>query len=58
MTRLHRAATFVRKRLFGSVLDAIITVLCAALVVRLAVPALNWLVLDATWSGTTCAWLP
>jgi general L-amino acid transport system permease protein len=55
MTRLTRAATFVRKRLFGSVLDAIITVLCAALIVRLAVPALNWLVLDATWSGTTRA---
>ena len=55
MTRLQRAATFVRKRLFGSVLDAIITVLCAALIVRLAVPALSWLVLDATWSGTTRA---
>jgi general L-amino acid transport system permease protein len=55
MTRLHRAATFVRKRLFGSVFDAVITVLCAALIVRLAVPALSWLVLDATWSGTTRA---
>jgi ComEC/Rec2-related protein len=55
MTRLQRAATFVRKRLFGSVLDAIVTVLCAALIVRLAIPALNWLVLDATWTGTTRA---
>jgi general L-amino acid transport system permease protein len=55
MTRIERAATFVKKRLFGSPLDAIITVLCAALIVRLAVPALNWLVLDATWSGTTRA---
>jgi general L-amino acid transport system permease protein len=53
MTRFQRATIFVRKRLFGSVLDGIITVLCAGLVVRLAVPALNWLILDATWTGTT-----
>jgi general L-amino acid transport system permease protein len=55
MTHLTRAAAFVKKRLFGSVLDGVVTVLCAALIVRLAIPALSWLVLDATWSGTTRA---
>jgi general L-amino acid transport system permease protein len=54
-TRLRRAVAFVQKRLFGSVLDAIITVVCAAVILRLAIPALNWLILDASFSGTTRA---
>jgi general L-amino acid transport system permease protein len=53
--RIRAAAAILRRRLFGSVLDGIITLVCAALIVRLAIPALNWLVLDATWTGTTRA---
>jgi general L-amino acid transport system permease protein len=53
--RLGRALHFARRRLFGSPLDAVITLACLYLLWRGAVAALDWLVLDATWSGTTRA---
>jgi general L-amino acid transport system permease protein len=52
---IQAAVAILRKRLFGSVVDGLITLVCAALIVRLAIPALNWLVLDATWTGTSRA---
>ncbi len=41
------------RNLFGTPLDAAITLACAALLVWAAIPLLRWLVLDATVSGTT-----
>lgn len=53
--RLGRAWTFVRERLFGSALDAVVTLACLAGFAAVAWPALGWLVLDASWTGTTRA---
>lgn len=41
------------KRLFGRPVDAALTVAIAALVVWAAIPLLRWLLLDATFRGTT-----
>jgi general L-amino acid transport system permease protein len=52
--RMRRSGSVVR-RLFGSPLDAVITLSCLALLVWMGVPLLRWLVLDATFRGTTRA---
>ncbi|WP_375458973.1 amino acid ABC transporter permease [uncultured Enterovirga sp.] len=41
------------KSLFGTPIDAAITLACAVFLVAIAVPLLRWLVLDATFVGTT-----
>ena len=41
------------RTLFGTPLDAAITLACAALLVWAAIPLLRWLVLDATFRGVT-----
>jgi general L-amino acid transport system permease protein len=41
--------------LFGTPLDAVITLACTALLVYAAVPLLKWLVVDATFRGVTRA---
>ena len=46
-------ARALAKRLFGTPVDAIITAICAALLVWAAIPLLRWAVLDATFAGTT-----
>ena len=48
----RRGRRFARS-LFGTPLDAAITLACAALLAWAAIPLLRWLVLDATFSGTT-----
>jgi general L-amino acid transport system permease protein len=55
LARRLRQPRALAKGLFGTPLDAAITVLCAALLVWAAVPLLRWLVLDATFAGTTRA---
>ena len=43
----------LRQRLFASWSDAAITLVCLYIVWRLSVPLVHWLLLDATWNGTT-----
>ena len=47
-----RARGLVRS-LFGTPMDAAITLVCLALLVWAAIPLTRWLVLDATFTGTT-----
>jgi general L-amino acid transport system permease protein len=42
---------WMRVNLFATPLDAAVTLACAALVVRFVPPALQWALVDATWSG-------
>ena len=44
---------FLRQRLFATRVDAAITLVCFYIVWRVSVPLLQWLVLDATWNGTS-----
>ena len=43
----------LRQRLFASWVDAAITLVCLYIVAHIAVPLFRWLVLDATWHGTS-----
>jgi general L-amino acid transport system permease protein len=43
----------LRQRLFASWIDAAITLVCVYVVWRISVPLVHWLLLDATWNGTT-----
>ncbi len=42
-----------RQRLFATPIDAAITLVCLYIVWRISVPLVHWLLLDATWSGTS-----
>lgn len=44
-----------RQRLFGTPVTGMVTLLIAALIVAAAVPLIRWLIIDATWTGTTRA---
>jgi general L-amino acid transport system permease protein len=44
---------FVRRRLFGSVLNSVLTLAGLAVIVLLAYPAIRFLVIDAVWFGTS-----
>jgi general L-amino acid transport system permease protein len=44
---------WLRQRLFATWLDSAITLVCLFIVWRLSVPLVQWLLVDATWSGTT-----
>src|SRR5262249_44246458 len=46
---------FARRRLFATPLDAVITLVCCWVLVRLAEPLARWFVVDATFRGTTRA---
>jgi general L-amino acid transport system permease protein len=43
----------LRQRLFATPLDAAITLVCVYIVWRISVPLVHWLLLDATWNGTS-----
>jgi general L-amino acid transport system permease protein len=43
----------LRQRLFATPVDAAITLVCLYIVWRLSVPLFQWLLLDATWHGTS-----
>jgi len=43
----------LRRRLFATPIDAAITLLCLYVVWRISVPLVHWLLLDATWHGTS-----
>jgi general L-amino acid transport system permease protein len=47
------AVAWLRQRLFATPLDAAITLVCAYIVWRISVPLVHWLLLDATWHGTS-----
>ena len=47
------ALQWVRRRLFGSPLDALITLVCAFVVWRIVPPALDWALFSATWHGAS-----
>jgi general L-amino acid transport system permease protein len=53
LARRLRRPRALAGRLFGTPLDAAITIACLALLVWGAVPLLRWFVLDATFTGTT-----
>jgi general L-amino acid transport system permease protein len=44
---------WLRQRLFATPLDAAITLVCLYIVWRLSVPLVHWLLLDASWHGTS-----
>ena len=46
-----RAVGWIRTNLFASWLDALVTLACAALVVRYVPPIVEWALLNATWNG-------
>ena len=43
----------LRQRLFSTPLDAAITLVCLYIVWRISVPLVHWLLIDATWHGTS-----
>ncbi len=45
----------LRSTYFGSPLNALITLACIVVVASIALPLLNWAIVDATWSGTADA---
>ncbi len=47
------ALRWVRHRLFGSLLDALITLACAWVLWRVVPPALGWALFEATWHGAS-----
>jgi general L-amino acid transport system permease protein len=44
---------WLRQRLFATPIDAAITLVCLYLVWRISVPLVHWLLLDASWHGTS-----
>ena len=44
---------WLRQRLFATPLDAAVTLVCLYIVWRLSVPLVHWLLLDATWQGSS-----
>jgi general L-amino acid transport system permease protein len=54
-TRVTSLLRFARRRLFATPLDAAITLACCWALVRVAEPLARWLVIDATFRGTTRA---
>jgi general L-amino acid transport system permease protein len=51
----RRAFSLIRERLFATPLDAVITLMIAFLLWRTFVPVIEWMLIDATFSGTTRA---
>ncbi len=45
--------SWLRQRLFATPIDAAITLVCLYILWRLSVPLAHWLLLDATWNGTS-----
>ena len=43
----------LRQRLFATPIDAAITVVCLYVLWRISVPLMHWLLLDASWNGTS-----
>jgi general L-amino acid transport system permease protein len=43
----------LRQRLFATPVDAAITLVCLYIVWRISVPLVDWLLIDATWNGTS-----
>ena len=44
---------WLRRNLFSSIWNALLTILCAYLLIRIVPPVVSWLFLDATWSEAT-----
>jgi general L-amino acid transport system permease protein len=44
---------WMRRNLFSSIWNALLTILCAYLLLRIVPPIVSWLFLDATWSEAT-----
>ena len=49
---------WLRENLFSSLLNSLLTLACVGLLLAVGAPLLNWLVIDAYWSGTTPADCP
>ena len=45
--------SWLRQRLFATPLDALATLVCLYIIWRVSVPLIEWLLIDATWNGTT-----
>lgn len=43
----------LRRRLFATPVDAVITLVCLYIVWRISVPLVQWALFDATWNGTS-----
>jgi general L-amino acid transport system permease protein len=54
-TRVTSLLRFARRRLFATPLDAAVTLACCWVLARIAEPLARWLVIDATFRGTTRA---
>jgi general L-amino acid transport system permease protein len=52
---MTRALRIIRRKLFATPLDIAITLVIALLLWRILVPVIDWMLLDATFSGTTRA---
>ena len=44
---------WMRRNLFSSIWNALLTIFCAYLLIRIVPPLVNWLFIDATWSDAT-----
>ena len=58
MVNLHICLEWARGNLFSSPLNTLLTLACACLIIMVGAPLVNWLVIDAYWSGTTPADCP
>ena len=57
-TLFHLSLKWARKNLFSSPLNSVLTLACAGLVIMIGVPLVNWLFVNAYWSGATPADCP
>ncbi len=51
-------SSWLRNNLFSSPLNTALTLVCAGLIVMVGVPLVNWLIIDAYWTGSTPADCP
>ena len=57
-TFLQGRLKWAEKNLFSSPINTLLTLACAGLIIMTGIPLLNWLIIEAYWSGTTPADCP
>lgn len=58
LSGMRRAGAWMRRNLFSSTLNTVLTLLALWLAITLLVPAVRWLFIDAQWAGITPADCP
>ena len=57
-TKFRTCLDWIRANLFSSPLNTALTLACMGLIIMIGLPLVNWLFVNAYWSGTTPADCP